>query len=719
MDGDLEAEQAHVDRAYTWLGWMRARAEWLVAGTDPLDLDVLHALRRRAASLTDGGRPLCFGRIDGEDGETFHIGRRHVEDDRSEPVVVEWRAPVAVPFYRATPTAPLGLTRRRQFIVDGRRVQSVAEDLFGPGGGGAVARLRGGDALLAELERSRGAEMLDIVATIQSEQDEVIRSPRDGVLICQGGPGSGKTAVGLHRAAFLLYGDETLARQGVLVLGPNRVFLRYIAQVLPSLGEEAVVQTTVRDLAANVRVVAADDLCTERIKGDVRMASVIREAVALGRRPVDDDVVVAVGLRRLTLSAQDANAIARDVTRRRVSYDAGRGMLRDGLISDLVARHPGAGSEEYATVERAVRSAPAVGAALDRLWPSVSPGALVRALVTKKAVLGRAAEGILDAAEQRDLLRPATATESLDMPGTGIAPPAWELRRQAAIPRKVRRRDPWTAADVALLDEAIAVVSGEGRTYGHVVVDEAQDLSPMQLRMIARRSPTGSVSLLGDLAQASGAWAPESWDEVAAHLSTPNGWRLAELRLGYRSPGDVLDFAARLLAFAAPNVTPPEAVRPRRGGVEVVDASTDYSSAVTAHAAALADRYPSVAVVTDAPQVGDLEKALQAVGIDAARAEDAGGLSRRVAVVDALQAKGLEFDAVVVADPAAIVASALDEARGMRLLYVALTRPTQALVVVHREISRHPSRGGGSEGPTGVRGRDDDRGHGRRSRRRP
>ncbi|GAC1599386.1 MAG: AAA family ATPase [Acidimicrobiales bacterium] len=699
MDIDLEAEQAHVDRAYAWLDWMRDRAEWLVAGTDPLDLDVLHALRRRAASLTDGGRPLCFGRIDNEDGETFHIGRRHVEDDRSEPVVVEWRAPVAVPFYRATPTAPLGLSRRRQFIVDGRRVQSIAEDVFGTDGGGTGARLRGGDALLAELERSRGAEMLDIVATIQSEQDEVIRSPKEGVLICQGGPGSGKTAVGLHRAAFLLYGDESLARQGVLVLGPNRVFLRYIAQVLPSLGEEAVVQTTVRDLAANVRVVAVDSLGTERIKGDVRMAAVIRAAVAVGRRPLDADVVVAVGLRRLVLPASAANAMADEVSLRRMSYEASRGVLRDALIAELVSRHPGAGTEEHATVERAVRSAPALGAALDRLWPSISPPALVRALVTKKAVLARAAEGILDPAEQRDLLRPPTATESLDVPGTGIAPPAWELRRQAARPRKVRRRDPWTAADIALLDEVTAVISGEGRTYGHVVVDEAQDLSPMQLRMVARRSPAGSVSLLGDLAQASGAWAPDSWEEVAEHLATPAGWRLAELRLGYRSPGDVLEFAARLLPFAAPNVTPPEAVRSRRGGVEVVEARMALWAEVVSHAGALAARYSSVAVITGAAQVDDVQDALRAAGLDAARAEDAGGLSRRIAVIGAVQAKGLEFDAVLVADPAAIVASALDDQRGMRLLYVALTRSTQALVVIHRGDLPPPLEGW--RGPAG------------------
>ena len=563
MDTELEAEQAHIDDAYTWLGWMRERALGLLADTDPKELDLVHHLRRRAASLTDGGRPLCFGRIDLASGEHFHIGRRHVEDARAEPVVVEWRAPVSVPFYRATPAEAMGLTRRRQFVVDGRRIQSMADDVFEPGAVGEGPRLRGGDALLAELERSRGAEMLDIVATIQAEQDEVIRSGLPGVLVCQGGPGSGKTAVGLHRAAFLLYdAAEVLARQGVLVLGPNRVFLRYIAQVLPSLGEEAVVQTTVRDLAAGVRVVAEDHPAAERIKGDARMARVLAAALASGRRPLEQDVVVPVGLRRLVLPVATANDLAADVARRRLPYEAGRAVLRDELVGAVIDRHEGA--EDYARVVQDIRAAGPIGVALDRLWPAVNPAGLVRSLVTKRAVLRRAADGILGAAEQADVLRPPTPTESLEVRTSNLPRPAWEMGRPEP---KAKRRDPWTAADVALLDEAIGLVTGENRTYGHVVVDEAQDLSPMQLRMIARRAPGGSVTILGDLAQASGVWAPSSWDEVVEHLATPDGWRLSELRLGYRSPGDVIELASRLLPVAAPGVTPTEPVRtpPGRG----------------------------------------------------------------------------------------------------------------------------------------------------------
>ncbi len=535
MDVEHDAEQRFIDEAYAWLRWMHERAEELVRGTDRRELDVLHALRRRAASLVDSGRPLCFS-----SGEALHIGRRHVEDQRGDPVVVEWRAPIAVAFYRASPVSPMGLRRRRQFVLDGRRIQSMADDLFAGGGGGgggpggeaggggrgpsglSAPRLRGGDALLAELERGRGAEMLDIVATIQAEQDEVIRSPLAGVLVVQGGPGSGKTAVGLHRAAFLLYGDEVLARQQMLVLGPNRVFLRYIAQVLPSLGEEAVVQTTVRDLAPGVRVLAEDDPACERVKGDGRMTVVLARALARGRRGLDADLVVPVGLRRLVVQASTANALAGDVAGRRMSYDVGCKALRDLLVGAVLAAHPGAGADEHIVAERAVRSSPSLAAALERLWPSVSPPALVRALVTKKTTLARAAAGVLTPGEQAAVLRKATPTEALEVRSTEMALPAWELRRRQAAARaapaggatgaggraRPKLRDPWTAAEVALLDEAVALVTGEGRTYGHIVVDEAQDLSPMQLRMVARRSPAGSVTMLGDLAQASGPGPP-------------------------------------------------------------------------------------------------------------------------------------------------------------------------------------------------------------------
>ena len=275
VDEEVAAEQAYLEHALASLGAMRQRAERLlhdlIAAGNP-DLDYVASLSRRVSLLADSPRPLLFGRIDEEEGPTWHIGRRHVEDARSDPVVVDWRAPVSVPFYRASARDALGLARRRQIMVDRREVVAVADDLFGGGSEEtATTRLRGGDALLAELERARTGEMLDIVATIQAEQDEIIRAPLDLLLTVQGGPGTGKTAVGLHRAAFLLYNHPTLSRDGVLVLGPSRAFLRYIAQVLPSLGEEAVVQTTIADIAPKAKVRLEEPMEVRRIKGDARM----------------------------------------------------------------------------------------------------------------------------------------------------------------------------------------------------------------------------------------------------------------------------------------------------------------------------------------------------------------------------------------------------------------------------------------------------------------
>ena len=317
-DPELQAEQAYLDHALVSLAAMRQRAEQLLQdliGAGNPDLDYVAALSRRVNLLADSPRPLLFGRIDEDEGPTWHIGRRHVEDARSDPVVVDWRAPVAVPFYRASAKDALGLARRRQIMVDRRSVVAVADDLFGGGDDGTGStRLRGGDALLAELERARTGEMLDIVATIQAEQDEIIRAPLGQLLTVQGGPGTGKTAVGLHRAAFLLYNHPPLSRDGVLVLGPSRAFLRYIAQVLPSLGEEAVVQTTVADIAPKAKVRVEEPMDVRRIKGDARMSELLRRALEGRRRTLDEDVSLRVRFARATLRAEQVNA-ARDVDR--------------------------------------------------------------------------------------------------------------------------------------------------------------------------------------------------------------------------------------------------------------------------------------------------------------------------------------------------------------------------------------------------------------------
>jgi DNA helicase IV len=658
-DPELQAEQDYLERAMTSLAVMRARAEGLlqdlIAAGNP-DLDYVAALSRRVALLADSPRPLLFGRIDEEAGGTWHIGRRHVEDSKSDPVVVDWRAPVAVPFYRASAREPLGLMRRRQIMVDRRAVVAVADDLFdGTDQDAGVTRLRGGDALLAELERARTGEMLDIVATIQAEQDEIIRAPLDRLLTVQGGPGTGKTAVGLHRAAYLLYNHPALSREGVLVLGPSRAFLRYIAQVLPSLGEEAVVQTTVTDVAPKAKVRLHEPMEVRRIKGDLRMAELLGRALAGRRNELDHDVSLRVRFARATLSAERVNELVRSITSRPAPYKAGRLALRARLVSEArrVFRSSGRFGADEPWFERELTTSEEFGTLLDTLWPTVSPAALVRELLASADQLERYAHGLLQPSEWPLLLRKRAANVS----GTT-----------------------WSVDDLALLDEASFLTGGRTRSYGHVVVDEAQDLTPMQFRMIARRTPTGSVTVLGDLAQATGPWSYGDWGEVREILlrgsSRPEH---AELSLGYRAPGRVLDLAARLLPAAAPGVTPTSSIRQGRTDPVIRSTSTaEVPAASLAEAYALMADHALIAVIGPeelVPELVRLGRRHEEVGL-----LERDAMSRPVTIVPAAAAKGLEFDAVVVAEPSMIAGG---DSRGLRLLYVAMTRPIQHLSIVH------------------------------------
>jgi DNA helicase IV len=657
-DPELQAEQDYLDHALIALGAMRHRAELLlsdlVAAGNP-DLDYVAALSRRVSLLADSPRPLLFGRIDEDEGPSWHIGRRHVEDEKADPVVVDWRAPVAVPFYRASAKDALGLARRRQIMVDRRSVVAVADDLFGGTDDDASStRLRGGDALLAELERARTGEMLDIVATIQAEQDEIIRAPLGQLLTVQGGPGTGKTAVGLHRAAFLLYNYPQLARDGVLVLGPSRAFLRYIAQVLPSLGEEAVVQTTVSDLAPKAKVRTEEPMTVRRLKGDPRMAELLARALAGRRRTLDGDISLRVRFARAVLEAERVNGLARSIASRPGPYKAGRTALRARLVSEArsafrSSARLGADEEWF---EKELTATEEFAGLLDLLWPSVSPVSLVRDLLSSRTQIGRFAEGLFDPAEQHLLLRPRQASASTTA---------------------------WSVDDLALLDEASYLTGGRTRSYGHVVVDEAQDLTPMQFRMVARRAPSGSVTVLGDLAQATGPWTYSDWNEISAFLPTPAEYHHDELSLGYRAPKRVLDFASRLLPEAAPGIPPTTSIRSGRTDpvVRQVPAG-ELLEAALVEAARVAAADALVGLITPVDLVPSLRRLAPRDGSVGFLERDA--MSKPVTIVPAPAAKGLEFDAVVVIEPAAIAGS---DRRGLRLLYVAMTRPIQHLTIVH------------------------------------
>jgi DNA helicase IV len=667
-DPEVTAEQDYLDDAHDALSAMRSRAESLledVRSAGNPDLDYQAALVHRVHVLAESARPLLFGRIDPESGESWHIGRRHVEDQRGDPVVVDWRAPVSMPFYRARSEDALGLRRRRQVMVDRRTVVAVADDLFGDVAADlSSTRLRGGDALLAELERSRTGEMLDIVATIQAEQDEIIRAPLEQLVAVQGGPGTGKTAVGLHRAAFLLYNHPGLSRAGVLVVGPSRAFLRYIAQVLPSLGEEAVIQTTIAHIAPRVRVGGEDGIDLRRLKGDPRMAAVIARALEQRRRPVEHDVVLRARFATCTLWPAEVNDLVESIAAGAAPYKSGRAALRARLVSLVRQRLRASGSMEANEpwLEREVTSSEAFRGLIDHLWPSVSPAALVRELLSSGERLERSAAGVL------------------------TLPECELLRRRTGARGAMRAKAAWTPDDLPLLDEAAFLINGRTASYGHIVVDEAQDLSPMQFRMIARRAPAGSLTVLGDLAQATGAWSYQGWDEILRHLPTVAPTRLDELTLGYRAPGQVLELASRLLAVAAPTVTPTQSIRRGEDGPRIQRVEPDQLvSASVTEALRLAGVGHLVGLVV-APE--HLAAAVARAGDhDEVGTLEQDGITKPVTVVAAPDVKGLEFDAVVVVEPAAIAGA---ERRGLRLLYVAMTRPIRHLSIVHAQPLPEP-----------------------------
>ena len=655
---DIAAEQAYVDEAYRCLAAMRDKtaraADITESAAQAVDSAIAQAhLRHRLASLDADVPGLSFGRLDDEDDDTWYIGRRHVEDARGDAVVVDWRAEVATPFYRATAVDAQGLRRRRRFVMTDHRIDDLFDEVFDDPDSVDAAH-HGGipDPLLAELERERTGEMRDIVATIAGEQDVVIRAPLDTCLVVQGGPGTGKTAVGLHRAAFLLYEHRRqLDAQGVLVIGPNPIFLRYIAQVLPSLGETATRQTTLDRLLAGTtyRAVGRDDDAAAALKGDARLAAVIARAVAGTARPPDDDLAVTTpwGTARV---ARAAVVEAVDAVRQRgVPHNVGRAAFRTLMArlvrTDLLRRR----SDEVVTtdaVDAGLRADREWSRALDRIWPSLAAPALVRRLLGNKAALAAASAGLLADDEQ------------------------------ATIRRRTARRvadEPWTPADLALLDEADAAIAGPPRSYGHIVVDEAQDLSAMGLRALARRSPDASMTVLGDLAQATAPGAQESWEAAIVHLGGPPTAQRADLDLGYRVPASIMDMANGLLAEAAPDVTPCRSVRPGGREPSFVAADDGTGPAVAAAVGDLVAAHGTVGVIRPPGLAGDVDDAIAGLASDR---------RARVTLLDPPDAKGLEFDAVVVVEPAAIAGGSR---RGLRLLYVALTRAVQELVVVHAE----------------------------------
>ncbi len=659
-DTELVAERQHLARSREQLHRMRSRTAALDAqGGNGVSTEYLKAaLWHRVRALEDDPEvPLFFGRIDREDpaqprAERFYVGRRHVSDEHGDPMVVDWRAGISRAFYRASSTEPDGVGLRRRFGFESGQMTAYEDEQLQAGQAHDSAILR------TEIERPRVGPMRDIVATIQPDQDDIVRADLATSVVVQGAPGTGKTAVGLHRAAYLLYTyRDQVSRQGVLVVGPNDSFLRYIADVLPALGEIEATHRSIAGLTERVRVRAVDDPARSRLKGDERMAEVVRRAVWARLREPTEALVVPRGARRWRVPAYEVAELVAGLRERQVRYGTGRTMLAQRLAHVVLVKMENAGDSPDDRVQDAVaRSAP-VRAYVDSVWPKTDPAGVVWSLLSSAEHLAAVADGLLSAEEQRLLLWPK--------------PP-----RSAGTAR-------WTLADAVLVDEAADALDRTAST-AHVVLDEAQDLSPMMLRAVGRRCATGSVTVLGDLAQATSLVSVDDWDTAMRHLGKP-GARIEELTTGFRVPASVMSFATQLLPTIAPGLRVPRSVRPAEAGdLVVVRSAAPVADAVQAVRSAMQLEGSIAAIVADA-WVQRMSKALLAAGVPHAILGTEGDVDTRVDVVPAALAKGLEFDHVVLVEPAAITAAEPDELVGLRRLYVCLTRAVMTLCVLHAE----------------------------------
>ncbi|WP_318212571.1 ATP-binding domain-containing protein [Streptomyces sp. SJL17-1] len=660
-DDPLARERAHLTSSRAALRAMREDVEALdikdVTANWVNSLVLGRQIEDRIKALADlSHTPLFFGRLDylhtTQEGQRFYIGRRHVHDADGDPMVIDWRAPVSQPYYQASKKDPQDVGLRRRFGYTGGELTAYEDEhLSDPAELEQTSRL-----LQAEIERPRVGPMRDIVATIQPEQDGIVRSELSGTVCVQGGPGTGKTAVGLHRVAYLLYAHrERLARTGTLVIGPNRSFLHYIEQVLPALGELEVKQATVDDLVGGqVEVRGTDEAATAVVKGDARMAELLRRAVRSHIALPTESIMVVRGSRRWRVPAYELEEIVRELMDRDIRYGAAREALPQRIAHAVLVRMEEAGEAPDDRVQNAVARNTAVKAVVKECWPLVEPAKLVLRLLGDPEFLAEHAEGLFTEDEQKLLL--------------------WTK------PARSVRTAKWSAADAVLIDEARDLVE-RTHSLGHVVLDEAQDLSPMQYRAVGRRCTTGSATILGDLAQGTTPWATASWAEALGHLGKPEAV-VEELTAGFRVPREVIAYASRLLPHMSPGLAAVESVRENPGSLDVRRTDALDQDVVAACVEALAHE-GSIGLIAADARIAPLAEALTAAGLAYLSPGEETTAESRLTLVPASLAKGLEYDYVVLDEPAAVVDGEPDERTGLRRLYVALTRAVSGLTILH------------------------------------
>ncbi|WP_375485387.1 HelD family protein [uncultured Jatrophihabitans sp.] len=681
---------------------------------------------QRVRTLLDVENRLCFGRLDLADGVRRYVGRIGISDEARQELLVDWRAPAAEPFYQATAARPEGVLRRRQISITNRYVTDVQDEVldlegFEASGVDGSHVVVGEGALFASLDAARSGRMRDIVATIQADQDEVIRAPLAGVLVVQGGPGTGKTAVALHRAAFLLYANrERIARSGVLVIGPNRVFLRYIDQVLPALGEaDAVVMSTPGELFPGVVATATEAPAVVAVKGDLRMADVLKRAVERRQRMINSGRALDVEGTTIRLQPRYVRE-AREVARRsRAPHNVARKTFVQHVLRSLVralaaARGTEVDDDNRATLNAELLESRDVRREVNLLWMPITPQRLLRDLYADPALLGEAAGRSLTR-DERDLLhRDRTAPwttadvplldEAAELLGEDdSADEAERMRAEAeqraevAYARQVQ--DTFGGAEFGTAEElasryagswalgSVAERAGADRSwaYGHVVVDEAQELSAMAWRLLMRLCPSRSFTIVGDVAQTGSAAGAAAWSDVLDPY-VGDRWRLAELTVNYRTPEQVMDLAAAVLAAGGSSVQAPTSARVGRDNPQFTRVDGDVASS-PALAEIVVDEHRragdgTLVVITSSADHDDVADAVRKALPDGVVTASSDSLESPVSVLTVAAAKGLEFDGVVLVEPARIVAESV---RGVNDLYVALTRPTQRLHVVHHD----------------------------------